>query len=251
MYVERRILTTPSLLNILAELRARPEDIVTIYAEPASFPGHINELLAEAPFTAYADEVTESANIKAVVKEAEKYRTGAAIFWNGHGDKYTVLPPFPISRNRVLIGELDTSPLFEVLERRYTIGVVLVTWGSYGIGIFEGGNLIEAKVGTGYIHKEHKKGGRSQKRFARRTEEQRKDFLRKVSNRIEEIFGKYTLDHIFFGGNRLIRKPLRQECRYLESHKISGRVLDIRYANRKVLNNSLSEIMKSVVFIFD
>lgn len=249
MYVERRILTKPSLLNILAKLDARPGDFVTIYAEPISFPGRINELLTEAPFTAYADEVKESANIEAVVKEAGKYRTGAAIFWNGPGDKYIVLPPFPISRNRVLIGELDTSLLFEVLERRYTIGIVLVTWGSYGVGIFEGGTLIEAKVGTGYIHKEHKKGGRSQKRFARRTEEQRKDFLRKVSNRIEEIFGKYALDHIFFGGNRLIRKPLWQECRCLD--KISGRVLDIRYADREALNNSLSEIMKSVVFIFD
>ena len=64
--------------------------------------------------------------------------------------------------------------------------------------------------------------------------------------------GKYPLDHIFFGGNRLIRKPLWQECRYLESQagKISGRVLDIRYADREALNNSLSEIMKSVVFTF-
>lgn len=250
MYVERRILAKPGLLNILAELSARPGDIVTIYAEPASFPGRINELLAEAPFTTYADQIKESANIESVAKEAEKYRTGAAIFWKGQGDKYIVLPPFPISRNRVLIGELDTSLLFEALDRRYTIGAVLVTWGSYGIGIFDSGNLVEAKVGTGYIHKEHKKGGRSQKRFARRTEEQRKDFLRKVSNRIEEIFGKYTLNHIFFGGNRLIRKPLWQECRYLESPKISGRVLDIRYADREALNNSLSEIMKSVVFTF-
>ncbi len=252
MYIERRVLTKPSLQNILTKLSARPRDIVTIYAEPASFPSRINELLSETPFTACADEVKESANTEAVIKEAERYRTGAAIFWNEHGNKHIILPPFPISRNRVLIGELDTSLLFEVLEKRYTVGVVLVTWGSYGVGVFDDSNLMESKVGTGYIHKKHKKGGRSQKRFARRTEEQRKDFLRKVSNRIEEIFGQYTLDHIFFGGNRLIRKPLWQECRYLESqaHKISGRVLDIRYADRKTLNNSLSEIMKSVVFTF-
>ena len=252
MYVERQFLTKSSLHNILADLSARPGELVTIYAEPTSFPGRINELLSEVPFTAYADEIKESANIKAVVREAEKYRTGAAIFWNGHGDKYIVLPPFPITRNRVLIGEPDTSLLFEVLERRYTIGVVLVTWGSYGVGIFDGVNLMESKVGTGYIHQEHKKGGRSQKRFARRTEEQRKDFLRKVSHKIEEILGKYPLDYIFFGGNRLIRKPLWQECRYLQSQadKIRGRVLDIRFVNRKSLNNSLSEITKSLVFTF-
>ncbi len=252
MYVARQFLTKPSLRNILADLSARPGDSITIYVEPAYFPGRLNELLSEATFTAYADEVKESANIEAVVKEAEKYRTGAAIFWNGHGNKYIVLPPFPIIGNRVLIGKLDTSLLFEVLERSYTIGVVLVTWGSYGVGIFDGTKLVESKVGTGYIHKEHKKGGRSQKRFARRTEEQRKDFLRRVSNRIEEILGKHPLEHIFFGGNRLIRKPLWQECRYLETqtHKTSGRVLDIRYADRETLNKSLSEIMKSAVFTF-
>jgi len=54
---------------------------------------------------------------------------------------------------------------------------------------------------------EHRKGERSEKRFARRTEEQKKDFLRKVSNKIEEEFKTYKLDYIFFGGNRLVRAP--------------------------------------------
>ncbi len=247
---EKRVLPKQSLPSVLANLSAGPGELLTMYVEPASFPGRINELLSEAPLTAHVEEVDESASSEAVTREAERYGTGAAIFWNGHGSKYIILPPFPVSMNRVMIGELDTSLLLEALEGRHTIGVVLVTWGSYGIGVFDGGHLVKSKVGTGYIHKEHKKGGRSQKRFARRTEEQRKDFLRKVSNRVEEILGKYTLDHIFFGGNRLIRQPLWHECRYLEAYRIPGRVLDIRYADRKALNNSLSEIMKSVVFTF-
>jgi len=51
---------------------------------------------------------------------------------------------------------------------------------------------------------------------------------------------------------RLISKPLLQECSYLQSKalKISPRVLDVRYADRKALVNSLSEITKSVVFSF-
>jgi len=51
---------------------------------------------------------------------------------------------------------------------------------------------------------EHRKRGRGKKRFVRRTEEQKKDFLKKVSNRIEEEFKTYKLDYIFFGINRLI-----------------------------------------------
>lgn len=247
---EKLVLPRQSLPSVLADLSAEPGELLTMYVEPASFPGRINELLSEAPFTAYAEEVAESASSEAVVREAERYGTGAAIFWNGHGSKYIILPPFPVRMNRVMIGALDTSLLLEALEGRHTIGVVLVTWGSYGIGVFDGDHLIKSKVGTGHIHKEHKKGGWSQKRFARRTEEQRKDFLRRVSNRIEEILGKYTLDYIFFGGNRLIRQPLWHECRYLKAYRIPGRVLNIRYANRETLNNSLSGIMKSVAFTF-
>jgi peptide subunit release factor 1 (eRF1) len=198
----------------------------------------------------YADEIKHSVSNEAVLQGAGKYRTGVAIFWQGKGDKYIVLPPFPIGEDKISIGEPDASLLYEMLERRYTIGVTLVTWGSYSIGIFDHDNLVESKIGTGYIHKEHRKGGRSEKRFARRTEEQRKDFLRKVSNRIEERFKNYTLDYIFFGGNRLILKPLLKECQYLEleAHKISGRILNIRYADREALNNSIEEITKSLVF---
>jgi len=111
---------------------------------------------------------------------------------------------------------------------------------------------VKSKKGTGHIHKEHRKGGRSEKRFARRTEEQKKDFLRRVSNRIEEEFENCTLDYIFLGGNRLIRAPLLRECKYLqrEVQKISQRVLNIRYADTEALNHSLKEITSSVVFTF-
>ena len=161
-----------------------------------------------------------------------------------------MLPPFPIRENKVSIGELDTQLLYETLEQKYTIGVILVTWGSYSIGIFHHGNLVESKTGTGYIHKEYKKGGRSEKRVARRTEEQKKDFLRKVSNRIEERFRNYSPDSIFFGGNRLIRKPLLEQCQYLEFkvHKTSPRTLNVRYADRQALSHSLEEITESLLF---
>jgi peptide subunit release factor 1 (eRF1) len=97
---------------------------------------------------------------------------------------------------------------------------------------------------------EHRKGERSEKRFARRTEEQKKDFLRKVSNRIDEEFKTYKLDYIFFGGNRLIHAPLLRECKYFqrEAQKISPRVLNLRYADKEALNRSLRHTTSSPVF---
>jgi len=241
------------LCNFLTELKTNPGDYMTLYMKPSSFPHYMDELLLESKYSVCAAEIKESINTQGVIQEAQKYKTGAAIFWQeGDNNKCIVLPPFPIRENKVSTGELDTSFLCEALEKEYTIEVVLVTWGSYSMGIFDHGDLVESKTGTGYIHKEHRKGGRSEKRFARRTQEQKKDFLRKVSNRIEERFKNYTPDYIFFGGNRLIRPPLLKECQYLEleAHKISGRTLNIRHANKEALDHSLEEITKSLVFTF-
>lgn len=192
---------------------------MTIYVKPSSFPCYINELSLQSKYSICIPEIKELANMEAVFHGIERYKTGAAIFWQESGNKHLLLPPFPISENRVSLGELDTSILYETLERKYTIGVVLVTWGSYAVGVFHGDNLVDSKVGAGYIHKKHKKGGSSQKRFARRTEEQKRDFLRKVSNRIEERLKNHILNYIFFGGNRLIGKPLLKECAYLKAEE--------------------------------
>jgi hypothetical protein len=247
-----RYFNKAGLYRFLSSLEASAEDLVTVYVAPDSLPDYANALSLGQKYGTHAVEIKEAIKTEAVINDAKKYDTGAAIFWNGLGNKHIVLPPFPITESKVSAGKLDISILREVLERQYVIAVVLVTWGWYALGIFDAGNLVASKTGTGYIHKKHKKGGRSQKRFARRTEEQKKDFLRRVSNRIDERFESFAPDHIFFGGNRLILKPLIQECRYLQAKasKISPRVLDVRYADREALAGSLAEINKSIVFTF-
>jgi len=250
--MQSRFFTKAGLHRFLSSLETSVEDSVTVYIASNSFPDYANALSLVPEYNECAVEIKEAVKTEAVISSAEKYGTGAAIFWNGIGDKHIVLPSFPIVENKVLVGRPDISALYEVLERRYVIGVVLVAWGSYALGVFDAGNLVAYKVGTGYIHKKHKKGGRSQKRFARRTEEQKKDFLRRVGNRIEERFGNFAPDHIFFGGNRLILNPLIQESKYLQAKagKISSRILDVRYADREALAGSLVEITRSLVFTF-
>jgi len=250
--MQSRSLTKGGLYRFLSTLEAAAGDFVTIYVEPAYFSDYIDGLSLGPRYAAYADGIKAAVHTDPVTQSARKYGTGVAIFWNQAGNNYLVLPPFPVTENKVSVGELNTSLLREALGKRYVVGVVLVTWGSYAIGVFDAGNLVESKTGTGFIHKEHRKGGRSEKRFARRTEEQKKDFLRRVSTRIEERFGGFALDHIFFGGNKLISKPLLRECRYLQSKAlmVSPRVLDVRYADREALANSLAEITKSLVLSF-
>ena len=243
----------PSGLNgFLSDIEAASEDFVTAYVEPACFPDYIADLSLEPRYNTYTAEMKEAINTEAVIQAATKYKTGAVVFWSDEGNSHVVMPPFLVVENRVSTGKPDTTILHEIVNRQYIIAVIIVAWGSYAIGIFDAGNLVESKIGTGHIHKKHKKGGSSQKRFARRTEEQKKDFLRRVGNRIEERFGRFAPDYIFFGGNRLIVKPLLQECRYLQTKndKISARFLSVRYADREALACSIVEITKCVVFTF-
>jgi len=250
--MEREIFSEIRLYELLFRLESSPEDYVSLYIKPSSFPCCINGLSLRPQFNAYVHEIKESVNVKAVAQAIERCNTGVAVYWQRNGNKYIVSPPFPITEDKISLGALDTFPLIEALERKYVIGVVLVTWGAYSIGVFHRDNLVKLKVGTGYIHKEHRKGGRSEKRFARRTQEQKKDFLRKVSNRIEEQFKNCALDYIFLGGNRLIRAPLLSECKYLqrEARKISHRSMNLRYADKEALNRTLGEITSSLVFTF-
>ena len=71
-----------------------------------------------------------------------------------------------------------------------------------------------------------------------------------MANRIEERFIGYRPEQIFFGGNRLILKPLLEECPYLQSEiqQISKRFLNVRYANGEALLRSLEDVSKSLVF---
>jgi len=239
--MEKEILSKSRLYEFLSRLESSPGDYISLYIKPSSFPYCISGLSFWPQYNTYVHEIKESLNIKAVSQAVERYNTGAAIYWQKNGSKYIVLPPFPITEDKISLDEFDASHLLETLEREYVIGVVVVTWGTYSIGVFHRDNLVKSKTGTGYIHKEHRKGGRSEKRFARRAEEQKKDFLRKVSNRIEEEFENYTLDYIFLGGNRLIRAPLLRECKYLqrEAQKISQRVLNLRHTDKEALNHIL------------
>jgi len=246
-----RSFTRAGLHRFLFTLESSPADFVTIYVTPDSFPEYLEAVSSDKKYASSLIEIRQAIETGAVHETMEKHGTGAAIFWNPI-DKHIVLPSFLIPSNRLSEGKLDLSLLHQTTDRKYLLAVIMVTWGWYALGMFDGDNLVESKVGTGHIHKKHKKGGQSQKRFARRTEEQKRDFLRRVGNHIGEKFGGYQPDYIFFGGNRLILKPLIQESRYLQSRtdRISPRILDVRYADRDALNGSLTEINRSLVFTF-
>ena len=93
--------TKRKLYNLLHELETNSGEHITLYVKPASFPYYIDELSLAPKHDIYADEIKGAVNIKAVIQEIEKYNTGAAIFGQKNGNKYIVLPPFPITKDNI------------------------------------------------------------------------------------------------------------------------------------------------------
>ena len=243
--------TKKMMIDCLADLDSEHESYITLYLKPCSFPCRANDFVAK--IDTLPGELKEALANEAVVRECGRYQTGIVVFWGQNRHRIIVIPPFAVFEDRVLRDGPNTSLLRQTLEKGRFLGMVLVAWGSYALGVFRDDRLMRSKIGTGYIHKRHRKGGRSQKRFARRTEEQKKDFLRRVANRVDEEFRDCDFEQIFFGGNRLILKPLLEECPYLRIHvdRISKRFLNVRYADRQSLYLASEDVNESIVFSFD
>jgi hypothetical protein len=248
--MEHTALTKERLLDFLASLEDSRDHYLTMYLQPSSLLQLASDSTAETGLP--PQDVGEILTNEAFLQQAHLYQTGGVVFWSAGEHKCIALPPFVVLDDRVFHGRPETSPLRLLLERERILGVLLVTWGSYAIGIFNGDVLVESKVGTGYIQKRHRKGGRSQKRFARRIEEQKGSFLRRVADRVEERLNDVQPEQLFFGGNRLILKPLLQENPRLQSQagNISKRFLNVRSASSKTLLGSLDNINQSVVFSY-
>ncbi len=196
-------------------------------------------------------EIADIIESDPVQRESARYGTGLALFHSGDSVS-AMVPPFPVGEDSVTTGDIDTAPMRELLQRSRRTVLVLVTWGAWVLALYEGRSIQRYKKGTGHIHAPHKKGGSSQARFARRTEEQRKEFLKRVGRHIDEqLLDVDPVDHIFFGGNRLILRPLLEDSRFLRQHSalISPRTLLVKRATRDVLDGALKEAHSGVVFV--
>lgn len=246
--MEQFALNKLRLLQFLDEFQTESQDCISVYLTPDSLSQPVRIIASQLGIM--PEEISKVLEDESVKRVAERRRSGLVLLRHAGQNGFIVLPPFNITEDRVSRGAADTITLRSLLEKERIIGMILVNWGSYAVGVFQGNILLSSKVGTGHIHPRHKKGGSSQKRFARRTEEQKKDFLKRVAGRIEQILQGYNLEYLFFGGNRFILKPLLNETAFLMScaSQVSPRLLKTTYSNQKSLLKSLEDAYESVCF---
>ncbi len=96
-----------------------------------------------------------------------------------------------------------------------TVGVLLVRLGGYAAGVFTGTEpaLAASKVGSRLVHGRSAAGGQSQRRFARRRENQAHQALSAAADTAAAVFGPYELDALVLGGDRRAFAPIMKDTR--------------------------------------
>jgi hypothetical protein len=96
-----------------------------------------------------------------------------------------------------------------------TVGVLLVRLGGYAAGVFTGTEpvLTASKVGSRLVHGRSAAGGQSQRRFARRRENQAQQALGAAADTAIAVFGPYQLDAVVLGGDRRALAGLKPDTR--------------------------------------
>ncbi|MCL0065483.1 hypothetical protein M1N79_01165 [Dehalococcoidia bacterium] len=225
------------MLRFLNELETAAGSEVSVYLPPGSSTGEIEETLRKSPEELPPDLAQLAANSK----------TGAVVFW-GEQHKCLVLPPFPVEPRPGSTG-LDVDPLRSFLQREFMIALILVRLGSYGIGVFQGEELVSSKVGTGLVHSRHKKGGSSQGRFKRHREKQIESFFSRICGHVRERLEPHLerLEYVIYGGERNTLLSFRKQCRFL--HVLEDRTLEmllnVRKPGQRALEAAIGEAWSS------
>lgn len=231
------------LLHLIDVLKtAPPIEAISIYITPS---GTIPSMEQPSPRRVKWLEELQMLEGERITKS----ETGAIAFWSD-AIKLVIFPPFPVLTSLNLDG-FDTDDLATLLTTRYVIGVVLLRLGRYSIGVFHGQHLVASKTSTRYVKGRHKKGGSSQKRFARIREKQVFELFGKTCLVASEKFSAYeeTLDYIFLGGEKHTLIKFLKHCPYLQKFRqcTMKRILSVNEPKLLELKRMPQEIWKSVV----
>ena len=175
--------------------------------------------------------------------------TGAAVFY-GRRAAVAIAPPFPIDEELRSDG-VDVGPMLDLLSRDVTVGVVLLRLGRYAVGVVENGRLAASKSDTRYVKNRHRKGGSSQRRFARSRERLVRELYDKVCAVTEDVFRPYgdRIEYLMLGGERQTLLAFTKRCGYIERSGIEvlPRRLDVDRPGKAALDNIQRQVWMSRV----
>ncbi|MFX0057282.1 MAG: peptide chain release factor aRF-1 [Candidatus Hodarchaeota archaeon] len=122
--------------------------------------------------------------------------------------------------------EFDLEILEDMLTAKEAYGLIVIDRQKSAVGFVKGNYIEVIKEFTSGIHGKHRAGGQSQRRFERQMEEDEKQFYRRISGNMNEIFlSMEDLRGIFIGGPG----PSKEKFASDESldYRLREKILDI------------------------
>jgi Actinobacteria/chloroflexi VLRF1 release factor len=134
--------------------------------------------------------------------------------------------PFPPLRNPAAEAADMAQAVSAHATADRTVGVLLIRLGGYAAGVFTGTEpvLAASKVGSRLVHGRSAAGGQSQRRFARRRENQAHQALSAAADTAAAVFGPYQLDALVLGGDRRAFAPISKDVRLTPHLAVAVRV---------------------------
>jgi len=175
---------------------------------------------------------------------AARVEGDAVVLVAADGASVSCEPPFGVPE------AASAEALLAWVERPRVVGVLLVRLGGYAAGVFEGARLVDSKVGSRLVHGRHRAGGSSQRRFARRRDEQARAALGAAADVAARILLPWAgrLDAVVLGGDRrgvetVIADPRLEPLRAL----VAPRVLDVPDPRLAVLREMPERFLATIV----
>jgi peptide chain release factor subunit 1 len=165
-------------------------------------------------------------NIKEVPENGLVMFSGAIPQSNTAGternEMYIVDPPDRVNTFRYhCASEFLLWPLEEMLSPKETYGLLVIGRAKSAVGYIKGNHVEILPEFTSGIHGKHRAGGQSQKRYERLIEEGEKQFYRRISETINDLFlSMEELQGIFIGG------PGQSKERFVNDETLDYRLRD-------------------------
>jgi peptide subunit release factor 1 (eRF1) len=187
----------------------------------------------------------DAAKIRDYVSGVDGSMNGLALFASSGADLFEAIPmAAPVDAHRLYIApHPHLYPLARILDEYPRYLALLVDTHSARIFVFAANAVVKTEAIEGQKTKHHKKGGWSQARYQRHTENFHLHHAKEVVDAIERIARDEAIDNILVSGDEVILPLLREQMPKQLSEKIVDVLkLDVRTPAHEVLQATIEAL---------
>jgi peptide subunit release factor 1 (eRF1) len=187
----------------------------------------------------------DAAKIRDYLSAVEGSTNGLALFAASGADLFEAIPmAAPVEAHRLYIApQPHLYPLARILDEYPRYLALLVDTRSARIFVFAANAVVKTEAIEGQKTKHHKKGGWSQARYQRHTENFHVHHAKEVVDAVERITRDEAIDKILISGDEVILPLLREQMPKQVAEKVVDIVkMDVRTPEHEVLQATIEAL---------